>query len=247
MTAWVRYLYHSGFLVETDLHFFIFDYWKMKPENGGLAQGVIRPEELWGKEVVFLVSHKHADHYNPRILKLKNSIPNSRLIVSNDISPIDGAVMIGPKKALHERDFSLQTLTSTDEGVAFLLETDGLRIFHSGDLNWWKWEGESEEENSKMERDFQAQIKLLGQAQIDLAFMPVDPRLGKNSFLGIDYLMRTTNVRKVVPMHFADDASVVGKLISNPLTEPYRDKILPLTRRGDRMDFFREVNSNVNA
>ena len=236
MAVKIWYLYHSGFAVETSRHFFIFDYWKMNPEKGGLEQGVISSDEMQGKDVVFFASHRHADHYSPRILNLKKSIPDSRFILSDDIPPVDGAIMIGPGKSLNEQDFSLKTLASTDAGVAFLLETDGFRIFHAGDLNWWHWEGEDETDNLKMAQDFQSQILLLSQTDIDLAFFPVDPRLGENYILGIDYLMRNVHIKNVVPMHFANDISIGDKLLKNPLTESYREKIIVLLERGSAAD-----------
>ena len=238
MSVTIRYLYHSGFAIETKHHFFIFDYWKIKPDDGGMEQGVISMEEVREKDVVFLVSHKHADHYNPQIIHLKKLIPNCRIILSDDIPTVDGAMMVGPGKTIQERDFSLRTLDSTDAGVAFLLEVDGLQIFHAGDLNWWHWEEESEANNLKMAQDYQSQIQLLGQTEIDLAFIPVDPRLGKHCFLGIDYLMRNVNVRHVIPMHFADNISVGEKLLKEPLTKPYREKIILLLERGASVDLF---------
>ena len=52
------------------------------------------------------------------------------------------------------------------------------RVYHAGDLNWWHWEGESEEWNRKMAEDYRAEIDTLAGERIDLAFLPVDGRLG---------------------------------------------------------------------
>mgnify|MGYP000382206809 FL=1 len=44
----------------------------------------------------------------------------------------------------------IQTLKSTDAGVAFLVECEGRTIYHAGDLNWWHWEGEPDAYNEHM-------------------------------------------------------------------------------------------------
>ena len=230
MSAKIWYLYHSGFAVKTDKHFLIFDYWK--DTGGGLKNGAINPDELVDEDVIVFASHVHGDHYNPEILNWRGKIPKLRIILSDDIPPADGAFMVGKRQILTQPDFLLETFTSTDEGVAFLLDIDGLRIYHAGDLNWWHWAGESAKYNKDMEYSYKGQIDLLGNKPIDLAFVPVDPRLEDSYYLGIDYLMSAVDVNYAVPMHFGDNADVVDRLLSSPAAEYYRDKIVALTKRG---------------
>ena len=46
----------------------------------------------------------------------------------------------------------VETLKSNDEGVAFLVTAEGRTIYHAGDLNWWYWNGEPEDDNEFMVR-----------------------------------------------------------------------------------------------
>jgi len=130
-------------------------------------------------------------------------------------------------------DFTVQTLASNDEGVAFIVDADGLRIYHAGDLNWWHWEGEPDDYNEGMAVSYKSQIDLLAGKTIDLAFVPVDPRLEGQYAWGINYLMQTVDVRRAVPMHFAADPSIVKKLLEDPASQGYRDRILGFTMRGE--------------
>ena len=57
-----------------------------------------------------------------------------------------------------------------------------------GDLNWWHWEGEPDEKNTEMRRAYQAEINRLMDEKIDIAFVPVDPRLGEQYCWGLDCL-----------------------------------------------------------
>ena len=233
MNAKVWYLYHSGFAVQTAGHFLVFDYWRDKPGGAGLESGVIEPASITDKDVVVFVSHKHSDHYNRKILQWKDIIPRLRIILSDDIRPPGGALMIGPGRSLTQPDLTVQTLRSNDEGVAFIVDIDGLRIYHAGDLNWWHWEGEPDDYNDGMAASYKSQIDQLADKPIDIAFVPVDPRLEEQYAWGIDYLMKTVEVRNAIPMHFGADFSIVKRLLEDPISLNYRDRIANLAKRGE--------------
>jgi len=236
----IWYLYHSGFAVQTSGHFFVFDYWRDAPKGAGLDRGVVDPAAIRDQNVVVFASHGHPDHFNRKVFEWKQTIPGVRFILSDDMRPYDGAFMTGPGNKLDFPDFSVETLASNDEGVAFIVSADDLRIFHAGDLNWWHWEGEPDEDNDWMASSFKTEIDKLSKAPdgstlpaVDLAFIPVDPRLEMQYAWAIDHLMRTTDVKYVVPMHFGNDTSIVARLLTDPVSQGYRDRILGFTKRGE--------------
>ncbi len=51
-------------------------------------------------------------------------------------------------------------------------------FFHSGDLNWWHWSDFTPEQQKQEEEQFKNQIELIRDLNIDVAFVPLDPRLG---------------------------------------------------------------------
>ena len=53
----------------------------------------------------------------------------------------------------------IRAFKSTDEGVAFLIETEGKRIYHAGDLNNWVWAGEPEADNKRMSENFHKELE----------------------------------------------------------------------------------------
>ena len=236
MKTKIWYLYHSGFAVQTARHFLIFDYWKQSPKGKGLESGVIDPAALKEHDVIAFASHKHGDHFNRGILGWGQVIPRYRLVLSDDIPKAPGALMVGQGSRLSQSDFELETLISNDEGVAFVLDIDGLRIYHAGDLNWWHWEGEPDDDNKGMEESYKSQVALLQNRQIDIAFVPVDPRLEDQYAWGINHLMQTVDVRKVFPMHFGKDGQVVDRLLNDEASKGYREKIVKLVRRGDSVE-----------
>ncbi len=231
----ITYLDNSGFALETGERFFVFDYYNNHPAGGrlGLAGGVIDPAEIAGKNVFVFVSHAHYDHYNKVIFQWERQIKNIHYILSDDIPPRHGALIATPGQSYELDGMRIDVLRSTDEGAAFLIDAGGQVIYHAGDLNWWHWEGEDPRWNADMAAAYQKEIHRLKDVAIDIAFVPVDPRLGDNLLLGVDHLMRTADVRLAVPMHYsANQKAVANAIATAPQTGPYRSRIVPPLRRG---------------
>lgn len=235
MKAEIHYLYHSGFAVKTDTHFFIFDYYLDSPRGQGLNAGVIDPEEIKDLDVVVFVSHSHGDHYNPIIFDWRKTVKNIRYVLSDDIITGEEVLMVSPGQECILDGLSVRTLESTDLGVAFLVKADGLCIYHAGDLNDWYWNGELDDANLAMTQRYREQIDTLKGEKIDIAFIPVDPRLEDNSLRGIDYFMRTVGANLALPMHFGSDLSALERLKTDAVADDYRGKVAVLSRRGTRM------------
>lgn len=235
MRAKLTYLDHSGFLLETKKHVLIFDYSNNQPQKGktGLKGGVIDPAQLGEKEVLVFVSHSHMDHYNRVIFSWETQAPNIHYILSDDIAPHPGATMMGANEEKTVGEVRIRTLLSTDQGVAFLVFVEGLTIYFAGDLNWWHWQGEDPAWNRAMAEDYQEQIDHLKGMRIDVAFVPVDPRLAESSLLGIDYLMETADVGIAIPMHFWGQQKEAAKAL---LTTEYQDRVVLPMQRGQTVE-----------
>ncbi len=204
----VTYIHHSGFLVETDRFYYLFDY-----EKGRL------PEMDVTKPIFVLSSHSHSDHYNPDVFSLlaAASMQHIRAVLSDDIEtpPADiGTLHVSPAKEYDlAPELTLTTFRSTDMGVAFLIEDRSELIYHAGDLNDWVWDEESDEYNKQMTVDYRKQIDLLskklGHREIDTAFVVLDPRQEKNYDRGLCYFLEHISAKQVYPMHYWDDPSVI--------------------------------------
>jgi L-ascorbate metabolism protein UlaG (beta-lactamase superfamily) len=238
----VWYLYHSGFAVKTAAHFLIFDYYIDTPGGAerGLAGGVIDPDEIKDLDVLVFVSHRHGDHFNPKIFSWEKSIPKIRYILSHDIrshrKPKDALAVFPRKKYALDDGIEIRVIRSTDVGVAFLVEVDGITVYHAGDLNWWHWEGEPERDNVLKAKNYKEEINTLKGLHIDIAFVPLDSRLEKQYLWGLDYLMQTVQVKTVFPMHFWDDFSALDRIQKDARAGGYLDKIKLITRRGQKFD-----------
>ena len=222
----VTYLGHSGFLVETQEMYFLFDYYKGE-----------FPRFDKDKKMLVFASHAHYDHYGKAIYGLREQFKNLSYILSSDIPVEEGddVFRIGPCEEKVIAGCRIRTIRSNDQGVAFLVKDgEGHTFYHAGDLNWWHWEGEPDEYNKGMRRSYQAEINKLQPERIDAAFVPVDPRLGEQYCWGIDCFMKRTRTKYVFPMHFWENYSVCDRLMMEECTEEYRDRIVKIEREGQQ-------------
>lgn len=196
----LTYLDHSGFIVETEQQVLIFDYYRDSAK-------VTSKHLNLGKPVWIFSSHAHADHFNPQIAAWQDKVV--KYILSSDIRQAGGLASVKADKLVYmnqdeqknQGDLQITTFGSTDEGISFLVEVDGWRIFHAGDLNWWHWKGDTEE-NLALAKEgfFQEMDKLAGQS-LDVAFFPVDGRLEEFRELGVREFCKRTTVSQLVAMH----------------------------------------------
>lgn len=213
----ITYIGHSGFLIELEDVCFLFDYYK----------GDI-PEISEGKALVIFVSHKHADHYNPEIFRLVEKYPKVQFVISKDVRlkwklleykekniDLESHIFAASKNMEQSimlsngKELKLETLKSTDEGVAYFLTYCEKTIYHAGDLNLWIWEGESKQYNNNMRKAYFTELEKLKDKKIDIAFVPLDPRLEKHAFEGLASFMEYTESNCVFPMHFWDEFSII--------------------------------------
>lgn len=229
----VRYIHHSCFVVEleSEKKAFIFDYY-----TGTLPNF---PRDWL---IVFFASHKHFDHYSKKIFEFADIYPNIRYILAKEIRMNEKymdrynisqaarkVIMYVTHDKLYDvEDIKVRTLKSTDSGVAYIVEVSGKYIYHAGDLNWWTWKGENEEEAIRREREYKAEISKISAdmgIKFDIAFVPLDSRQEERFYYGLDCFMRMCNADKVFPMHMWEDYSVLDKLKSMPEAAGYIDKI----------------------
>jgi L-ascorbate metabolism protein UlaG (beta-lactamase superfamily) len=203
----VTYIGHSGFLIEWATCYWLFDYYV----------GDIPPMEE-AKKIFVFASHKHGDHFNPKVFDLQKKYPDVEYVLSSDIEPSkvksERVTFVDAEKQYelsdkHGEPLRLFTLRSTDLGVAFLIEYLGKTIYHAGDLNLWVWKEETKRYNNEMTAAFDQQMSHLKDLTIDLAFAPLDRRQEEYYYLGLESLLTTAQIKYVFPMHFGTDYSVI--------------------------------------
>ncbi|MDE5810783.1 MAG: MBL fold metallo-hydrolase [Muribaculaceae bacterium] len=206
----ITYIDHSGFAVVTPTAILVFDYFNDPTHS---LPNLIKHNP--GLPVYFLVSHHHYDHFNPDIFNLAQEAERV-YVLSDDIKPqqvpdrIDAAwVRPGVTIDSLPGNIKVQAYGSTDVGVSFVVTLpSGQTIFHAGDLNYWHWNKEATVDEVK--RAYGRFVKVLQSIMLDhkslnVAFFPVDPRLGDDYADGARLFLENILVDTFIPMHFWGD------------------------------------------
>ena len=150
----VIFIHHSCFLVEVDEKVLIFDWFAGDRVNGYTFGGQI-PEYEPDTPIYVFASHKHRDHFDMDVLHWAERYSNIHYIFSKDcrmsphflekhgfdLSVRELITYVSPCEKYQVDDLEIETLRSTDAGVAFYVKTNGASFYHAGDLNNWKWDG----------------------------------------------------------------------------------------------------------
>ena len=196
------YLLNSGFLVRVDDVLLVFDAFD---DPAGVLDQELSKDDF--TRLYFFASHAHFDHFNPMIARYADKV--QRYLLSEDIRrnpgaariPVDQISWIGLYDTWQDDRITVTSFSSTDEGTSFLVETNAKRIFHAGDFNWWDWTGETDENRKLAENGFRKQMKRLAGLSFDLAFFPVDGRLGPSMERGAKVFCAETHPKALVSMH----------------------------------------------
>lgn len=234
----VTFLEHSGFLVELPSVQLLFDWWRGK-----------LPELAEDKPLYVFSSHSHPDHFDPKIFSLDNGRQEVCFLLGHDIKlTARNLERWGVSRETAEKCramkggqscqlpcANIETLSSTDEGVAFLVTAEGKTIFHAGDLNWWHWEGEDKAWNNNMAANFKRYAEPLRGRQIDLAMLPLDARLKESGFWGPKYFLELADIRRFLPMHQWNEFTFTAEFLA--AYPEFSTQTVPIERNGQSFSF----------
>lgn len=239
MEIW--HLFHSTFALQDGREMVVFDYWMDEPSAQAparsLAGGVMAPEGAGLDRLTAFSSHKHGDHFSPRIFDWRGTAGSVRYVLSWDIPKrfdAEDVVRMRPHETAEVNGMRIETLRSTDAGVAFLIEWNGRTIYHAGDLHLWLWDGESKQWNSNMRARYEKELALLEGKRIDLAFIPLDARQEAHAADGMRWFMSRIGAGTVFGMHFGEDYASAAKLGESLRGEPWHDRLVIPAHRGER-------------
>ena len=133
----LTYIYHSGFAIEADEFAILIDYYRDTPESYVYRHFLKRPGRLY-----ILSSHAHPDHFNPEVLRWKTYKKGIVYLFGKDIlkrnrAGKEDAIYLKKGDFYEDHNLRIKAFGSTDSGISFLIEAEGKRLFHAGDLNNW--------------------------------------------------------------------------------------------------------------
>lgn len=214
----LTYIFHSCFVLEAEKSILIFDYW--------LDPGGVMPQFLQKDKPLYVFSsHFHEDHFNKEIFDWKKQRGGVTYILSKDIlrhrraNKEDADVWLAKSGSWSDGLVSVKATGSTDVGVSWIVEAEGKRVFHAGDLNNWyaRFLPDAVPGQTIYSEEFQENIdpiahekQYLGELKdikkvtdcFDLVMFPIDGRIGNGYTLGGRQFIDRFKVGLFVPMHF---------------------------------------------
>lgn len=246
----VIFIHQSCFLVEIDEKVFIFDYFGADRVNGYHFTGKLPTYEK-DTPIYMFVSHGHLDHFDPAIFRLTEQYSDIHFIISSHVARnqrelqkkgylnkrMDNILMVKENHKYECDGILIETFRSTEAGVAFYVSCNGVSLFHAGDLGDWRWEGVGELINGKMTREYRREIHKLSNRPINLAFVPMDPRLEAYQTQGIDFFVRNTDAEFIFPMHMWQDYSGISRYKKQISNLGMADRIIEIERENQVFPF----------
>ncbi len=241
----VTYYHHSGFGVASGKTLLVFDYWTGKTKKLPEPLG-ITPDTLARFDQVYVfISHEHEDHFDPIVYEWEQYAPVTYIIADSLPRHVKGhRIEKGGELTLSDH-VKVRAYGSTDSGVSFLVTMDGLNFFHAGDLNFWHWrEVSTARQIQAADDDFRSEVADIKGVDVDVAFFPVDPRMGMHFDAGANYFMLTVKPRLLLPMHFWGRSDVMVEYARRSRTR--ETEIIALTAHGQGIELDIEEDGFMN-
>ena len=188
-----------------------------------------------------IISHRTYGRWQEKYPKVRYIFPkeiklSDNYLTKNGINPKvkEQIYHMKANTSLELEGLRIETLPSTDEGVAFLAEHDGHVLYHAGDLNNWRWNGESKAWNNNMNANYHRELENIRQCGMipEAAMLPLDGRQEEWFYLGLHEFMETVGAKMVFPMHFWRKYDMFQQLTNRKESEPYRDSIMTIKEEG---------------
>lgn len=230
----VTYYHHSGFSVAMNDVLLVFDYWTGEhgelPEDKRITVDFLKQF----RQVYVFISHEHPDHLDPVVFTWRSEAPVT-YIVSADMPVGTRGKRMAPGDSLTlSPEVSVKAFDSTDLGVSFLVDIQGVHVFHAGDLNFWHWREESTvKEIEEADDAFRQAVEPIAREKIDLAFFPVDARQGLMYDAGANYFIMCVKPRLLIPMHFWGRAEIAMEFARRSRCR--QTEVMALTRYGEQI------------
>ena len=202
----INYLFNSGFMVRDGKILLVFDDYEDPAEIVNAAYDKGDFDKLY-----IFATHAHFDHFSTHVRAYEQN--TTRYIFGSDIKHTKRVKVFPKSKITYMKRYTqweddtikVSAYDSTDVGVSFFVETSsGTKIYHAGDFNWWYWKDDTPENMALAERAFKRQMKRLDGLEADVAFFPIDGRLGSAQEKGAIEFSARTKIKSLVAMHRVD-------------------------------------------
>jgi len=251
--AMLWYTGHCGWAIKTQNHLMVFDYWNpvCEADNPCLANGTICCKELADQDVAVFVTHEHQDHYDSTIFTWEDKLDNIEYIFGFQPENLpqwapqyysgQDYTYTAPRTQTALDGMKISTIKSNDAGVGFLVEVDGVKIYHAGDHAGWA----SDEDK----HEFTDEIDYLAKIEDDVDFAFVNVTGCRHSghpdelFQSNLYTLHKLHPKVLIPTHGLDNEHVYRDFADRIRAEDEEVEIYSPSFKGDHFRY--ATNSGI--
>jgi L-ascorbate metabolism protein UlaG (beta-lactamase superfamily) len=227
----------------------VFDYYRYgkDPSRPSLVNGHINPLELAGQKVDVFASHEHGDHFDSTVLAWKAAIGDLTYVFGFRPERLPQYAQagyngpayeyIGPREQREIDGMKITTIAGNDAGVGFLIDVDGLKIYHAGDHAGW---ATGQRDGYIAEIDYLAGLT----SNVDMAFLNVTGCHTHDTLAlaeGTWYTLDKLRPKAWFPTHGGDNERAYAVFAQKAADKAYGKNILVPEARGDHY-IYRRVN-----
>jgi ankyrin repeat protein len=130
---------HDGYAVKTSRHLLLFDPPGIdESSEAGLANGRLNPKELEGQNIIVFITKPSWERFEPAVFDLVNRVKSVDIVMAYKPEGRAGGHTIPPYRlaepgqTLSIGGVTVHPIRATLGGAAYLVEADGLKVFHAG-------------------------------------------------------------------------------------------------------------------
>ncbi len=232
--ATVWYLNHSGWAVKTQNNLLVFDYWQPNaaPDKPCVNNGYICADEMKDQKVTVFVSHSHGDHYDKSIFDWKNKVEDITYVMGFNDEIETEYTYIKPQETQKVGNIKVTPVKSTDAGEGFLVEVDGVTIYHPGDHA-------NDNRNNPVAHNSEIDFLAQSNSNIDIAFFPISGCSFRDKVAlkqGVKYTVEKLHPNVAFPMHASNREDIVFPEFAKEANEYSKgtEFISSINYKGDR-------------
>lgn len=245
--AEVFFLGQSAWAVKTQNHLLVFDYSEnarvRKPDHPCILSGCIDTAELKRQKLAMFFTHEHADHFSPSIFTLQEAVPGTEFVLCFNPAGSEQKYTYIPLNGEAELNgMKIYVIKSTDAGGGYLIEVDGLVIFHMGD---------HANGDEKLMPGFTNEIDMVAEKNkdIDIMFGPTRGcSLGSPEQVraGTYYAIDKLHPALFVPMHAGDYTFAYKEFVEKAREDGLTQPMVSVINKGDRFHYSKPEASAVS-
>lgn len=231
--AVVWYLGMRGWAVRTEKHLLVFNYFSngREPDRPSLANGHMNPKEINHLRVYFFFSTRPLEAFKRGCYRLRQSLKNVHYIGDLPDQDLERYTRVQTGQATRVHQLEITAIRASGNGYGFLVNVDGVSIFHGGEHGVWSGD-------QARWQEFSAGIGRIKShaGKVDIVMAATNNNIFKvEAFTrrGIGHLIEQLQPKLFLPMSFTNEEFLYRDFVAGASVKYPKTRIKGAKNRGD--------------